>query len=252
MLDEAWRLVRAVESAKPRRPLLAKFPDSPGIEALQRVGPEIFVLPAGTLLWRIYRREGRSGEAFRRSWDAFRSYGPLRSARFDHHSEPPPGEGPGESERGIMYTAVGEHGHSGMATGGEAILTCVAEVFQQTRLADTSTGSPWLAAFAIEDDLPLLDLTGGWPTRAGASMQINSGPRPRARRWSRDAYEAYPEILGLYYPSSMYANQPAAALYERAKPLLPRSPSFHAPLSSPGLLPYLRSAVGAKLGYGLR
>lgn len=236
---------------------MAKFPDSPGVEALQRIGPEVFVLPAGTLLWRIYRREGRPGEAFRRSWDAFRSYGPLRSARFDHQPEPPPGEGPSESERAIMYAAVGEHERaspSGVAAslGGEAILTCAAEVFQQTRLVDTSAGNPWLAAFAVRDDMPLLDLAGGWPTRAGASMQINAGSRPRARRWSRDVYEAYPEVLGLYYPSSMYANQPAAALYERARTLLPRSPSFHAPLSSPGLLPYLRSAVGAKLGYGLR
>lgn len=216
------------------------------------MGSEVFVLPVGTLLWRIYRREGRPGETLRRSWDAFRNYGPLRSARFDHHEEPPPGEEPRESERAIMYAAVGEHERSGAVAGGEAILTCVAEVFQQTRLVDTSAGAPWLVAFEIEGDLPLLDLTGGWPTRAGASMQISSGPRPRARRWSRDAYEAYQEIAGLYYPSSMYANQPAAALYERAAPLLPRSPSFHAPLSDPGLLPYLRRTVRAKIGYGLR
>lgn len=248
-----WQPALIPGDTRRQRSFLAKFPDSPGIEVLRRVGPEVFVLPAGTILWRIYHKEGRPGEAFRRSWDAFRSYGPLRSTRFDHHEEPPPGGEPGESERAIMYTAVGEHeGDSGEVAGGEAILTCVAEVFQQTRLADTLAGSPWLAAFAIEGDLPLLNLAGGWPTRAGASMQINSGPRPRARRWSRDAYEAYPEILGLYYPSSMYANQPAAALYERAKPLIPRSPSFHAPLSDPGLLPYLGRAVESKLGYGLR
>lgn len=46
-------------------------------------------------------------------------------------------------------------------------------------------------------------------------------PTGSRRGWSRGAYKAYPEILGLYYPSSMYANQPAAALYERAKPLSP-------------------------------
>lgn len=233
---------------------MAKFPDSPGPETLRRVGPEVFVLPAGTLLWRIYVREGRPGETFRRSWDAFRGYGPLRSARFDHHPEPPLGEGPQESQRAIMYASVGEHEvalPSGAVAGGEAILTCAAEVFQQTRLVDTSAGGPWLVAFAIREDLPLLDLTGGWPTRAGASMQINSGSRPRARRWSRAIYEAYPEVLGLYYASSMYANQPAAALYERARLLLPRSPSFHAPLSDPGLLPYLRSTVKMKISYGL-
>ena len=81
----------------------------------------------------------------------------------------------------------------------------------------------------------LLDLTGSWPTRAGASMAINSGPRPRARRWSQAIYAAYPAVEGLYYASSLDANRPAVVLYERAASALPRRPTFHRALADPTL-----------------
>ena len=81
-------------------------------------------------------------------------------------------------------------------------------------------------------------------------MAIASGPRPRARRWSRAIYEAYPEARGLYYPSSMHGNRAAVALYERALPALPSSPVFHRPLADPALLSVL-SRVASRLGYGV-
>lgn len=82
-------------------------------------------------------------------------------------------------------------------------------------------------------------------------MQINSGPRPRARRWSRAIYEAYPtEVEGLLYPSSMHANQPSIALYERALDVLPHVPTFHRSLADPALDTALRNAAH-DLGYGL-
>ncbi len=84
-------------------------------------------------------------------------------------------------------------------------------------------------------DHHLLDLTGSWPTRAGASMAINSGPRPRARRWSQAIYAAYPAVEGLYYASSLDANRPAVMLYERAASALPRRPAFHRALADPTL-----------------
>ena len=49
-------------------------------------------------------------------------------------------------------------------------------------------------------------------------------------------FEAYPEVQGFYYASSMHANRPAFALYERARPALPFSPIFNRPLSDPALL----------------
>ena len=69
-------------------------------------------------------------------------------------------------------------------------------------------------------------------------------------RWSRAIYSAYPDIEGLYYPSSMAANRPAFALYERAVSAIPRAPAFHRPLSDPTLLTLLRN-VARDLGYVL-
>lgn len=66
-------------------------------------------------------------------------------------------------------------------------------------------------------------------------MAINSGPRPRARRWSQVIYEAYPAIEGLYYASSMNANRPAVMFYERARTALPERPLFHRALADPTL-----------------
>lgn len=117
--------------------------------------------------------------------------------------------------------------------------TCIAEVFQARRLIDRAQRQPWLVGFAVERDLSLLDLSGTWPTAAGASMALNSGPRPRAQRWSSAIYDAYPHLDGLWYPSSMHANAPAVALYERARDALARAPFFHAPLSDPALFPSL-------------
>lgn len=81
-------------------------------------------------------------------------------------------------------------------------------------------------------------------------MAINSGPRSRSRLWSRAVYEAYPEVQGFYYASSMHANRPAVALYERARPALPFAPIFNRPLSDPALLGDLDRAAG-RLNYKL-
>ena len=185
------------------------------------------MLHFGTVLWRVYFRGG-SHPTF---WNVFRAFGPTRS-RFDHQIPPPRFQA-----RRILYAA--EEGP-----------TCLAEVFQDTRVIDRVARYPWLVGFAIRKPLTLLDLAGTWPTRAGASMALNSGPRPRAQRWSRAIYEAYPDIDGLYYPSSMHANRPAIALYERGVRAFPATPVFHRPLIDPALLSVLRR-VAYDLGYGL-
>jgi hypothetical protein len=81
-------------------------------------------------------------------------------------------------------------------------------------------------------------------------MAINSGQRPRARRWSRAIYSAYPDAEGLLYSSSMHANKPCVALYERAQTAMPAAPSFHRALSDPSLLRRLNMAA-TTIGYGL-
>jgi hypothetical protein len=170
-------------------------------------------------------------------WNEFRRYGPI-NARFDHHLPDRVGQ-PREQERAILYCATSAR-------------TCFAEVFQETRRIDRARRAPWLAVFRLERDLALLDLSGTYPTRAGASMAINSGNRARARAWARAWYEAFPELHGIHYASSMHANDPAIALTDRAGQLapLPRHPDFNRPLADDALLDVLKHAA-ARLGYGL-
>lgn len=205
-----------------------KFPEPPAPAALVELPPVNHHLPPGYTLWRVYFRGGMYPTA----WSAFRHFGPVAQARFDDHLLPPRLQ-----ERDILYAA---------ADG----LTCLAEVFQRSRAIDPSGGHPWLVAFALQQELTLLDLTGLWPTAAGAAMSLASGPRPRGRRWSEAIYAAYPDVQGLWYPSSMAGNAPAAALYERGIGCLPSQPLFHRPLNDPALHVPIRRVARA-LGYAL-
>jgi hypothetical protein len=181
----------------------------------------------GMLLFRIYFRGGDHPGR----WREFRSFGLLASARFDHHPEP----WQLHESCGILYAA-------------SRIKTCVAEVFQEKRTVNTREREPWLVGFSLLEGLSLLNLTGDWPTRAGTSMNINSGPRPKSRRWSRAIHAAYPEVVGLLYASYMHANQPAVAFYERAAEAITPNPEIHIPLSHPGLAGGLEE-MAKELGY---
>ena len=216
---------------------MAKFPDPPTVEALREIAPEILRLPAGTMLTRIYFAGGpHPGD-----WNAFRHFGPTAS-RFDHHLPGPEGEAHGfVQERGILYAATGDR----------AFPTCLAEVFQTARTIDRAARDPVLVYFRTRSELELLDLSGTFATRIGASMAINSGPRPRARRWARVLHEAYPSIHGIHYPSSMHGNAPALALFERAAGALPDDPALLRALADPRLLRVVR-ATAASIGYRWR
>jgi hypothetical protein len=195
---------------------LAKLPHPPS--GLDRISPAIRQLSARSVWWRVYKRGGRHPVL----WNTFRAYGPLWTARFDPHL--PDAEGnPCVQGRMSLYVA-------------DRILTCLAEFFQDTRTISREAEEPWLAGFELRREVELLDLTGVWPTRAGASMAINSGPRSRCRLWSRAVYEAYPQVQGIYYASSMNAGRPVLALFERARPALSPTPIFNRPLSDPALL----------------
>ena len=209
---------------------MAKFPEPPSLSDLERLGvrpAERYTVKQGARLWRIYFQNGPQPS----TWNQFRAWGPTDS-RFDH--QPPP---PAVSDRKILYAA----------TLGRV---CVAEVFQTTRTVDRRRRAPWLVAFEITRDLTLLDLSGHWPARVGASQAISSGPRKRAQRWSRRIYEAFPALDGIRYPSSMSAGEPAVALFERAEDAIAASPSFHRALVDPTILPYLRAAV-RRVGYAM-
>ncbi len=206
---------------------MPKFPEPPQPADLASLGADVRRLAAGTELTRLYFRGGRHPTL----WDTFRAFGPVES-RFDHHLPPPRVQ-----SRRILYAA--QHGP-----------TALAEVFQHARVVDRNRYDPWLVIFRLGQAVDLLDLTGTWPTRAGASMALSSGARPRARRWSRAIYEAYPQVQGLLYPSSMYAHKPAVALYERALPAMSRRPTFHRPLTDPALIGMLKQ-VTLEVGYAV-
>ena len=199
---------------------MAKFPEAPPAAQLVALAPVLQILPAGTRCWRIYFQGGQHPTA----WNALRGYGPT-TARFDHHLPPPHVQA-----RQVLYIA-------------ENALTCFAEVFQDTRTIDRLRNDPWLVCIELTRPVPLLDLTGAWPTQAGSSMAINTGPRSRARRWSQAIYDAYPMVEGLYYASSMDANRPAVMFYERAANALPNRPSFHRALADPTLVPAIARAA---------
>lgn len=208
---------------------MVKLPQNPpSIEELQAIGPETRKVATKSLLLRVYFRGGDYPSV----WNEFRNYGPV-NARFDHHPEPPDVY----PNYGIYYAA-------------QALTTCLAEVFQDMRTINTVRRQPWVCTFEIGRDLELLDLTGSWPTRAGASMKINSGPRASSRAWSRQFYNAFPDMDGIYYCSSMHANEPSFALYERASDALPAVPMDDRPLQDRLLLGDLKRASKA-LNYNL-
>lgn len=186
--------------------------------------------PVGRMVWRIYFRGGNHPT----TWSEFRHVGPL-DTRFDHHL----GDQPTNQDRAVMYTA-------------DDPVTCFAEVFQKTRVINRWHKEPWLVGFAVAAAIDLLDLTGSFATRAGASMGLMTGARSVSRQWAQGFYDAYPALAGLCYPSSMHANQPAMVLTERAHALsiIPAHPSFHRALSDPAILTILKNAARS-VGYVL-
>lgn len=213
---------------------MPKFPNSPGAAALALHRPVIRTLPAGLRVARVYH--SRTPHPLR--WNEFRHFGPLNS-RWDHHVLDPAGV-PATQTRSIYYAATDAK-------------TCLAEFFQHTRRIDRAARSPWLVIFELAQSLDLIDLTGDFATRIGASMELHSGPHARARRWACDLYEAFPAADGIFYASSMNGGEPALALTDRAEKrgIFPPHPLFHRALADDVLIDTLKDAAHG-LGYALR
>lgn len=212
---------------------MAKFPAAPTVAALAAIRPSLRRLQAGTVLARIYSAGGEHPVA----WNQFRHYGPS-AARFDHHL--PDGDGYSQlQDRAILYAAP-------------LARTCIAEFFQAHRIINKQRRAPWLAVFALATNLDLLDLSGNFVTRIGASTALHSGPRARARQWAQALYQAYPQCAGIAYASSMDGNAAAVALWERAElaQALPKTPMFNRALSD-ATLTDLIDASAEELGYRL-
>ena len=219
--------IRVAWPRSPRSSATPKLPTPPLPDQLAAIPPDWRVVPAGTTLFRVYGRAGPHPG----TWNNFRFYGPLNS-RFDPHELPR-----STQQRGVLYGAS----HPAAA---------LAEFFQTRRTINMRHRQPWLVGFALSREVCLLDLTGVWPTRAGASMTIANEPRPRARAWARVIYAAYSAAEGLWYGSSMHANTPCAALFERAQGSIPLFPGYHRALEDETLRAFLTN-VAAHLNFRL-
>jgi len=211
---------------------VSKFPEPPGVAALRNIAPRTIVLAADTPLARIYFAAGPHPSR----WNQFRSFGPT-AARWDHHL-PDARNTPTEQSRAVLYCAPD-------------VDTCAAEVFQSTRRIDRTRNAPGLVVFALREPLTLLDLRDTFATTIGASTAIHSGPRTRARAWARELYDAYPDIQGLYYGSSMNGHAPAIVLNDRAQLAISEKPQLHRALNDDMLVEVLQR-IAVRLSYGLR
>lgn len=162
------------------------------------------VLAEQPVLWRVHRTVGDHVLP----WSALRHWGPAATMRFDPHP-PPPGEHRGV---GVTYAALD-------------LTTAVAEVFQQQRVIDTAGGRPRATAWRPTRPLRLLDLTGDWALRNGASHSLASGPRATCRAWARAIAGTWPDLDGLWSQSTL-TGRTTVALWTPAADTFPPSPDF--------------------------
>ncbi|WP_116114270.1 RES family NAD+ phosphorylase [Amycolatopsis ruanii] len=201
---------------------MARLPLPPSrAELLAALRPEtdIVRVPPAQRLVRIFSAGGNHPQR----WNTFRYTGPLPHGRFDPQ---PPGRDGGavtDPGQGVLYFGL-------------TVRTSVAEVFQTTSLVDRKTRVPRLVVVRPTRPLRLLDLTGLWPTRVGASQEISSGPKKITQAWARAIRAAFPELDGLWYRSSMDGGHPALCLWDPAvAEALPLAPDVLLPLDHPGL-----------------
>jgi hypothetical protein len=177
-------------------------------------------------LWRVHRTEGEHVLP----WNTLRIYGPLPSMRWGPH----PGPEPISAAEGVLYAAAD-------------VATSLAEVYQTTRVIDTRAGAPTLTAWQPQRRLRLLDLSGTWLLRNTASAALLAAPRSTCRRWARAIYTTWPELDGLYVPSTM-TGRPNIVLWNAAADSIPTMPSFSRPLAHP-LVWSIAQAAATEIGY---
>lgn len=206
----------------------AKLPQAPPADLPSRQ-PDWWLWGRDRPLWFIADGLG----PYARPFGEMRSFGPLPTARFDPHPEPP-AESSGEK---VLY-AAGD------------LLTAIAERYQRRRAVVLKEGtSPIVYSWSTRRDLRLIDLTGAGAVRLGASQALITGPRPVTRRWSRAIRAAWPQADGLRYRSSMTGHD-CAVLWAPAADSFPEQPSLAVPISFPSQkLQALIQGACAELSY---
>ncbi len=200
-----------------------KLPLAPALPLVRRPD-DLHRICRDTALWRVHPTAGPHVTP----WDRLRYVGPTTS-RFD--PQPPPS---GRSDRGVTYASLD-------------VATVLAEAFQRTRVVDVHRRAPYLTGWQPARTLTVLDLTGTWPIRNGASHVLTAGPKTVCRAWARAIDEQWPDLDGLWTVSTM-TGRPAVTLFTTAADAFPRRPAFSRPLSTPALQGALTQAA-ADIGY---
>ncbi|OOP59534.1 hypothetical protein BMF89_20415 [Arthrobacter sp. SRS-W-1-2016] len=197
----------------------------PDVSVLRALGYEKGAIPASTALWRIHY----TASTHVIPWNRLRTWGPVAGSRWEPHPLPP-----------------GDAAPLGAAYLGEDVLTCLAEVFQLTRFVDIDRDAPYVTAFRTTRDLTLVDLTGDWLLKAGASARVAFGEKARTRAWARAIHEAWPDIDGVYSLSALALRHKVVTLW--TDDAIPAAPDFSHPLSSPAIIADIVSEA-AKIRY---
>lgn len=148
--------------------------------------------------------------------------------------DPHPAGQPSTHAEGILYTALD-------------IATGLAEAYQLTRLIETRAGAPALTGWQPSRPLRLLDLSGTWLLRNGASTALLAAPRSTCRRWARAIHTNWPDIDGLHVPSTL-TGRPNVVLWNPAVNSLPTMPGFSRPLTHPLVWSIAQEAAN-EIGY---
>lgn len=201
---------------------MSRLPLPPSAAALAtglRADEDIVAVHPATRLVRIFTSLGNHPQ----SWDTFRYTGPLAHGRFDPQTPKADGAPATDHGNGVLYFGLSAR-------------TGIAEIYQATSTVDRITRAPHVVLMRPARTLRLLDLTGLWPTRMGASQEIATGPKKITQVWARAIRSAYPDLDGVWYPSSMDSGNPAVCLWDPpAVSALPEDPDLLLPLTHPGL-----------------
>ncbi|MCU1688000.1 MAG: hypothetical protein JWQ81_8739 [Amycolatopsis sp.] len=180
---------------------------------------DVVTVPPATRLVRIFTAHGNHPQ----QWNSFRYTGPLPHGRFDQQKPAKGGAPVTDPNNGVLYFGL-------------SVRTSVAEVFQTTSTVDRKTRGPRLVVVRPTRTLRLLDLSGLWPTRVGASQEISSGPKKITQAWARAIRAAFGDLDGLWYRSSMDSGDPSLCLWDPPSgAALPLAPDVLLPLDHPGL-----------------
>lgn len=178
-------------------------------------------------LWTIHRTTGPYG----RAWNTPRQWGPLKVSRWDPHEEPPSLQ----PDRAVQYAA-------------EDFTTSVAEVFQDFRSIPLDPDYS-VAGWVPTRPLSLLDLTGNWALRAGASTSLFAAPKSTCRAWSRKIFATWPDLDGLLVPSTMTQSR-NIILFASAASSFPSAPELARSLADRALSPLI-AHTSRELNWGI-